>query len=243
MSLSVYTRIGAALALAGGLTAPVFSVVARSVPLTALALAAILLGAVALLLGRSLPEVPPRAAEAFLQAGLENVARLLEELGLDARAVYLPSRLSGGKPRALIPLNGHRLPVSIRPVQDRLIVDYGPEAEDVGLLVATPGSSVMMPASLPARTGADLEASLAQVLIGRLDVAEKVRVAKEDGVVRVTLDGLRVLPQDLWIYRAMGSPLASVAATVVAEGLDRPVSIRSEERRGGLMTIWLDTEP
>jgi len=239
---SVYTRIGAALLVAGGLAAPVFYVVAQSVPLTALALAAILLGTTALLLGRSLPGIPPQAAEVLLQTGLENVARLLEEIGLDTRAIYLPSRLSGGRPRALIPLDG-TVPREgpLRPVADRLIVDFGPRPEDVGILVATPGTAAAEMAP-PAQAGgsAELEAGLARVLVGALDVAATVDVAREDGMVRVTLTGLRLTHPDLWIYRSLGTPLASVAATYVAEGLDRPVVIQSEDRRGDRLTVWLD---
>ncbi len=242
MHLSVYTRIGAALLLGGGLAAPVFYVVAQSVPLTALALAAILLGATSMLLARSLPGIPPQVAEVLLQTGLENVARLLEEIGLDTKAIYLPSRLSGGKPRAMIPLDGGKAwPGLIRPVQDRLIVDFGPQPEDVGILVTTPGTAVVhMAPAAPAGTSAELEAGLARVMVGVLDVATRVEVAQENGAVRVTLDGLRLSHPDMWIYRSLGTPLASVAATLVAEGLDRPVMIQSEDRRGDRMTIWLD---
>lgn len=242
MHLSVYTRIGAALLLAGGLAGPVFYFVAQSVPLTALALAAILLGATSMLLGRSLPGIPPQAAEVLLQTGLENVARLLEEIGLDTKAIYLPSRLSGGRPRAMIPLDGGAPRQGpMRPVQDRLIVDFGPRPEDVGILVATPGTSVAtMAPGAPGGTSAELEADLARVMVGVLDVATRVEVARENGAVRVTLDGLRLTHPDLWIYRSLGTPLASVAATLVAERLDRPVTIQSEDRRGDRMTIWLD---
>jgi len=242
MHHSVYTRIGAALLLAGGLAAPVFYVVAQSVALTALALAAILLGATALLLGRSLPGIPPQAAEVLLQTGVENVARLLEEIGLDTRAIYLPSRLSGGRPRALIPLDGTAAGHGpMRPVADRLVVEYGPRPEDVGILVTTPGTAAAgMVSPVQAATSAELEASLARVLVGVLDVAATVNVAREDGAVRVTLGGLRLTHPDLWIYRSLGTPLASVAATLVAEGLDRPVVIRSEDRRGDRLTVWLD---
>ncbi len=244
MQNSVYVRIGAALLLAGGLAAPVFYVVAQSVPLTALALAAVMLGATSLLLGRSLPRIPPQVAEVLLHTGLENVARLLEEIGLDAKAIYLPSRLGGGKPRAMIPLDGENpRPAALRPVQDRLIVDFGPRPEDVGILVATPGTAIadISPAS-PAGTSAELEASLARILVGTLDIATKVAVARENGGVRVTIEGLRLTHPDLWIYRSLGTPPASIAATLVAEGLDRPVTIRSEDRRGDRMSIWLDVE-
>lgn len=242
MHLSVYTRIGAAFLLAGGLAAPVFYVVAQSVPLTALALAVILLGVISLLLARSLPSVPPQAAELLLHAGLENVARLLEEIGLDSKAIYLPARLSGGKPRALLPLQSNPVQPEIsRPLLNRLIADFGPRPEDIGILVTTPGTGVMeLLETRPGATSSELEAGLARVLIGMLDLATAVQVSQQDGSVTVTMTGVRLASPDLWIYQALGTPLASLAATLVAEGLGKPVTIRSEAHSAGRATILLD---
>lgn len=64
-----------------------------SVPLTALGLATAILGGVSLALGRSMPRLPPEAVPYLLEAGVENMATLLEELGLTCRALYLPSSL------------------------------------------------------------------------------------------------------------------------------------------------------
>ncbi|MDR7475798.1 MAG: hypothetical protein QN175_12420 [Armatimonadota bacterium] len=242
MRLSVYMHVGAALLLAGGIAAPVFYFVAQSVPLVALALAAMLLGTTSMLLSRSLPGIPPQAAEVLLQTGLENTARLLEEIGLNAKAVYLPARLSGGRPRALIPLRGDApLPAVAGPLADRLIVDFGPQPEDVGLLVATPGTAVAeLLETSPGSRSADLEAALAHAVVGMLDAAARVYVAREDGAVKVTLLGVRLNPPDLWVYRSVGTPLASVVATLVAEGLDRPVTISSEAQDGNRVTVWLE---
>lgn len=242
MRPTVYTRLGATLLLAGAIAAPIFSFVAGSIPLTALALASVLLGAISLFLAGSLPAVPPQAAELLLHAGLENVARLLEEIGSDAKAIYLPSRLSGGKPRALIPLHANAAqPKVSRPLLDRLIVDFGPHAEDMGILVTTPGTAVVeLLETRPGATSSALEAALARVLIGMLDLATAVQVSQEDGSVTVTMTGVRLTYPDLWIYQALGTPLASLAATLVAEGLDTPVTIRSEARREGRATVLLD---
>lgn len=239
---SSYTHLGSALLLAGGIAAPVFHFVAQSVPLVALGLAAMLLGVTSMLLARSLPGIPPQAAEVLLQTGLENTARLLEEIGLDTKAVYLPARLSGGRPRALIPLRGDPPRPSVsRPLVDRLIVDFGPQPEDVGILVATPGTAVAdLVEGSPGGRAADLEAALAHAVVGVLDAAARVYVGREDGAVKVTLSDVRFNPPDLWIYRAVGTPLASVVATLVAEGLDRAVTINSEARDGNRMTVWLE---
>jgi hypothetical protein len=92
----------------------------------------------------------------------------------------------------------------------------------------------------PAGRSADLEAALAHAVVGVLDAAARVYVAREDGAIKVTLSGVRVNPPDLWVYRSVGTPLASVVATLVAQGLDRPVTINSEARDGNHMTVWLE---
>src|SRR3989338_4868611 len=99
-----YLRLGLVLTLSGAVLAPVFYFVAVSVPLTALALSAIILGLVSAMLGNARPAVTPEASQMMLQTGIENIAALLEELGLTARAIYLPSPENGGRPKALNPL-------------------------------------------------------------------------------------------------------------------------------------------
>ncbi len=240
--LSAYTRVGAVLLIAGIVATPVFYVVAGSVPLTALALSAILLGGIALLLDRSLPAVPPQAAALLLEAGLDNLSSLLEELGVDAKAIYLPASLAGGKPRALIPLHSNAVrPEITRALPQRLLVEFGPNPDDVGLLVATPGTTARrFLEGSPGSTSAELEAALARVLIGALDLATSVQVAQETGTVAVNIAGIRLADQDVWVYRSLGTPIASIVAALVAEGISAPVTIRSEEHAADRATVLLE---
>jgi len=239
--LSVYSKVGFALVTAGVGAAPVFYVVAASVPLTALALSAVLLGVIAVLLERSLPEIPPQAAQLLLDTGLSNLAGLLEEIGLEAQAVYLPSRIAG-KPKALIPLHANAgRPVITRALADRMIVDFGPDPEDVGLLVNTPGTTVLpLLDPPPGPSSAELEAALARVLTGLLDLAASVQVTRDQDDVTVRIGGMRWQGDALAVYRTVGTPVASIAAAVAAEGLATPVTIRGEERTGDRLLVHLE---
>jgi hypothetical protein len=230
------------LLVAGAISAPVFYFVAESIPLTALALSAVLLGVIALLLGRSLPQLPPRAAQVLLETGLDNLAGLLEELGLEGKAVYLPSKLAAGRARALIPLNSNSGgPEVTREIADRLIVDYGPKPEDLGVLVTTPGTAAAgLLDSSAGGSSAELEAALSKILVGYLDVATSVQIAQEPGRVTASLGGVRFEHRDSRTSRALGTPLASIVATIVSEGLDRPITIESEERAGDRMIVRLE---
>ncbi len=241
-SLSAYAQVGTALVLAGVIAAPVFFFVASSISLTALALSATLLGSISLLLARSLPTVPPQAAELILEAGHENLAELLEEIGINSKAIYLPSTLAGGKPRALIPLRADSARATItRPLLRRMIVDFGPAPEDVGILVTTPGTAVIqLLETPPGATSSELEVALARVLVGALDLATSVQVAEEPGGLSVTIAGARLDREALWIFRSLGTPIASITATLVAEGLGAPVMIRSEDRAANRLMIHLE---
>jgi len=240
--LSAYWRIGVTLLVAGAISAPVFYFVAESIPLTALGLSAVLLGVIALLLARSLPQLPPRAAQVLLETGLDNLAGLLEELGLEGKAVYLPSKLAAGRARALIPLHPNSGgPQVTREVADRLIVDYGPGAQDVGVLVTTPGTAAAgLLDSSPGAGSAELEAALSRILVGYLDVATSVQVAQEPGRVTASLGGVRFEHRDSRTHRSLGTPLASIVATIVSEGLERPITIGSEERVGDRIIVRLE---
>jgi len=221
--------------------APIFYFVAGSVPLTALALSAVLLGTIALFLDRSLPQVPPRAAQLLLESGLANLSGLFEETGVSAPAVYLPSTLTEGRPRALIPLSSHGLRPTVSQVNSqRLIVEFGPQPDDVGLLVSTPGGGALSLLNEPVgSTSAELESALTKLLVGAFDIASTVQVNQENGLVTVRVGGIRLSTGNLWVHKILGTPVASVAAAVVAEGRKALVVVESEAQTKDVVTVRL----
>jgi hypothetical protein len=216
--------------------------VLRSTPLTALGLSTIILGGVSIALGRGQPKIPPEASAILLQSGVENISAIVEELGLKSKAIYLPSSMTAGKPKALIPLhsnpNAPHLGNLVLP--KRLIVKHGPNPEDVGLLVTTPGSAVagMVTAKSDSAEG-DLEAALTLVLAGTISLADGARVTMGEGGIRVEVSNPRLEYRKMWVYESLGSPLASIVASVVAEVLDKPISVDSEQYSRGKCVIEL----
>jgi hypothetical protein len=216
--------------------------VLQSTPITALGLSTIILGAVSLALGRGQPKISPEASAILLQSGVENISAIVEELGLKAKAIYLPSSMTTGKPQAFIPLHSNPHPPQLGNIvlPKRLIVKYGPQPEDMGLLVTTPGSAVAgMVTAKSDSTEADLEAALTLVLVGTISLADSVRVTKEDEVIRVEISNPRLEYRKMWVYESLGSPLASIVASVVAEVLNKPVSVDSEQYSKGKCNIEL----
>jgi hypothetical protein len=238
---SAYANIGLGLLLGGVLAAPVFFFIANSVPLTALALSAVLLGTIAIFLDRSLPQIPTRAAQLLLESGLVNLSRLFEETGVSSMAIYLPSILTEGQPRALIPLSSHGQRATVSQINSqRLIVEFGPHPDDVGLLVSTPGGGALsLLDEAIGSTSAELESALTRLLVGVFDIASTVQVHQENGLVTVRVEGIRLNTGDLWVHSILGTTVASVTAAVVAEGRKAPVIIESEARIKDVVTVRL----
>jgi hypothetical protein len=213
--------------------------VLRSTPLTALGISTVLIGAVSFAIGRGQPKIPPEASGILLQSGVENISAMVEELGLRSKAVYLPSSMTGDKPKALIPLNSS-LEFSGKVLPRRFIVKYGSKPEDVGLLVVTPGSAVGSSVEpKPDCTAGDLESALSQVLSGTVNLADSARVTMDVEKVLVEVSNPRLESNKMWIYESLGTPIASLVASVVAQVLDKPVSVESEVFSKGKCVIKL----
>lgn len=183
----------------------------------------------------------------MLQTGIENIASLLEELGVSGRAIYLPAELGNGRSGALVPLRQNVSTFQLdKKLSHRLIVRHGPDPKDIGIKVATPGSFCYTALEeKPGPTAAEIESALSHILVGMLDMARSVSV-------EMTADGSNVTVQvvnskldfgDTWFYRSLGSPAASIAATVACEALGKPVKITREEKVKGATVIDLEILP
>ena len=230
------------LVLTGILLSCVSYFVLSSTPLTALGISALMLAGVSFAIGSGQPKISPEASAIFLQSGLENISALVEELGLKSKAIYLPSSMTSGKPQALIPLHSNPLSLQLGKIvfPKRLIVKHGSNAEDLGLLVTTPGSAVSsLVASKSDSTDGDLESALTSVLAGTVNLADGAKVATDNDVVRVEVSNPRLEDAKMWIYESLGTPLASIVASVIAQILDKPVMVEDEQYSGGKCVLRL----
>ncbi|MBT9149091.1 MAG: hypothetical protein DDT28_00511 [Dehalococcoidia bacterium] len=92
----------------------------------------------------------------------------------------------------------------------------------------------------PGPTSGELEAAISYILIGILDLASSVSVSLTDKRVSVEINNPRLYWEDIWYYRSLGSPLASIAAAIACEGLDKPVRIGNEAYEKGRARIELE---
>jgi hypothetical protein len=211
----------------------------RSTQLTSLGISTIIIGAVAFAIAKGQPQILPEASAILMQSGVENVSAIVEELGLKTKAVYLPSSISGDKPKALIPIESN-LELGTKILPKRLIVKYSSKPEAVGLLVITPGSAIRgMVESKSDCSARDLEFAISLVLSGAVNLADGARVKIDGEKVLVEIVNPRLESSKMWVYEVLGSPIASIVASIVAEVLDKPVSINSERSSRGKSFIDL----
>jgi len=243
---SALTLLGIVLAAAGAFVAITSYYVLDFVPITALGFSAMILAAVSFALGLG-PKIPADVSSMLLESGLENTAALIEELGTRSKAVYLPASMAAGKPRALIPVPVQPGSLKIdQKLPDRLIVRYGKEPESMGILISTLGSTVLERRSQDLE-GSDLESALSLTLKGS-DLADGVRSVEAGGdknrgnIVRVQVTNSRIVCRKMKVFENIGSPLASVVASVASQAMNAPVTIVGEETSGNRHLITLSIE-
>ena len=221
---------------------PIAYFLIASIPLTSVGISVIILGLTSIALANARPYISPEASELILRTGMENTSALLEELGLSNKAIYLPSSMRDGRAQALIPLSGNKHINQIRnKIPGRLIVRYGENPEDMAIAITTPGSvSFEKLQSKPEPTSEEIETTLNYILIGLLDLAHSVAVNVMSKTVDVEVNGSRLHYEDIWYYRCLGSPIASIVATVVCEALAKPISILDESQSRGKSKIHLE---
>jgi hypothetical protein len=231
-------RIGEAglalLILGTGLSA-IGYLVLDSIPVLVLGISVITMGVIAAVGEGSIERVELELA----RPGWDDVAMLLESLGAASRAIYLPSNYTEFRaPIALVPL-AKPAPPSIK-LPRGLTVRYGGEGE-VGLILHTPGTAAVTRCASVGALGSDLGASLTNCLVNHLAVARGVAVTTAEGGYTVAVRGSRV--QDIYgntlVRSVLGSPTASIVASIAAESLGSPVIIEGEESRGNDVIIRL----
>ena len=225
-----YRLLGIVLAIAGAILSPIFYFIVGSPPLTATAISAVILGFTCVAIANSRPYLSPEAAQMLLKTGMENTTALLEELGLQNKATYLPSTAESPS-RALIPLVDNTCNnIIAENLPKRLIIRFGPNSEDMAIAITTPGNvSIELLENKPGPAAEEMETALNYLLTGVLDIAHNVSVHIRGSRVEVKINAPKMSYENIWYYKCLGSPIASITAAVVAEALNKPLKIVEEK--------------
>ena len=242
MKNNPYRLLGIGLTIAGAIFAPVAYFIINSIPLTAIALSSIMVGFTSIALASSRPQISPEASQLILETGMENIAALLEELGLNHKAIYLPSSMRDGNAQALIPLSGE---IDVRRIKGkiprRLIVRYGDNPGDMAIAVTAPGGTGLDKMEIKSGpTSSEIEQAVTYVLTGLLDLANSVEVRMSEKQLDIEVTGPKLHFENVWYYRCMGSPIASIVASIASEGIGKPVRIQEENYLKGKTLIRLE---
>lgn len=236
--------MGIGFLVAGTVFAPVSYFIIGSIPFAAIGISTIIIGFTCIGLANTRPSISPEACQLILKTGMENTGALLEELGLRNRAIYLPSAMRDGHPQALVPLVDGKTIEKIRgKIPGRLIVRYGASTDEMAIAVTTPGSiNLEMLENKPEPTSDGIEAAITYILTGVLDLASSVTVSISDSLINVEVSGARLQYDDIWYYRCLGSPIASIAAAISCEAMGKPVRIKEEssDKEKGHITVIIE---
>jgi hypothetical protein len=218
--LDKYQNAGIGFISFGVLFAAYSYMIFLSVPLTALGLSTIILGATLLLVPSN--PTPAHQIRAMVEASLVNIEALLEEFDVMGEAVYLPmdERVS-----AFIPVEeGMELSIDIERISVRVLT----ESNGVpGVMVFPPGSELVRLALLP--EDIQVEDALNTVLVDFAEMADSVKVVSEDDQVLVELVSPKVGSDYDRVNQSLGSLAVSVSGCVIADILGKPVYFLREE--------------
>jgi hypothetical protein len=110
----------------------------------------------------------------------------------------------------------------------------------MGLLIITPGSAIQgMVEPKPDYSTGDIESAVSQVLVGILCLADGVKAIVSDDRILVEAHNPRLENRNMWIFEIIGTPVASIIASVVAEVTGRKVTINSENNTHHICSVEL----
>ena len=200
--------------------------------------------------------VSPELANAICLSSLINLNSLLEELGVDSKAVYLPTSKGAHQPCAFLPLmrNLDSPYVLTKKLDDSgIFVVNGQGPYQSGLALVPPGSSLATLIEQESKIDFynvrldELENALRTGLVEALEIAEDVRVMFVNRSVRVEIGPL--ISEDLCktqsevarsLCNQVGCPLCSAVICAVTKAAKRPASvIKISPLRGNKTSIEL----
>jgi len=238
---SPYIWAGITLLITGALVAILFYFFFDVVWLTALGLAMLIVSFIMIAFGQEGKTAPSRLSELYLAASIANTTEMIEELGVKSKAIYLPPRHTGGKSKAFISFKHE----SKNPVQKilpkRLIVRYGNNPDEVGLLLSTLGTAaVEMLEYTPGATTSEYESALAGIVIANLGIAEGLSVLTYKSGLTIDFKKPR-RGSEIQKVQCLGSPIAQIAATIAAMTMDKSFIVAREKDYHGKLVIELES--
>jgi hypothetical protein len=236
-----YTVLGIVFCITGIIFTPVSYFIIRSIPLTATGISVTLIGITSLVLACRQQSVSSGFYQLVLQTGLENTAIFLECLGVSNKAVYIPSAMGDGHRNALIPVDDMDMSRIKETIPERYIVKHWQKDKGKAIAITTPGSiSIDRFETIPGPTADEMEESITFMLSEVLDIADSASVILVNDRIYVAVSNPKLVFEDTWYCHCIGSPIASIIASISSEALGRPIKIYEENYEKQSSTITLE---
>ena len=232
--------VGIFLMAAGGLVGAL-SVLMGITPMIAMGLASLLIGVMVLYLPLSESYVRTLTTNLSLPS-LLNIEKLLEDLDLVERGIYIPTKGYASSPRVFVPLA--RTPATDRPTlellrSNKIFVTVGRNPEDRGILLEAPGSGILQ--DLERAIHADFSQTEMENLASNLDsgfrsvgLGRIVRVERHEASMIITmkvnaLDDLemKLRSEAPRLVAQIGTPVSSAVASAVSKVAGKYVVFKS----------------
>ena len=232
--------IGIFLMTLGGLVGFV-SYLMEIIPMLAFGLASLLIGIMILYLPESNRSITSKLATDSSLPSLLNTEKLLEDLDLDERGIYIPVSGMGVCPKVFVPLvqtrATERPPVGLSS-SSRIFVTVGKNPEDRGILLDAPGSQIL--SSLERSLGRDLaEIPLEDLQTNldsafrTLDIAKATTLTYQESTVSIETELMALLDLEEKLRNTaprlvaqIGTPVASALAAAVSKSTAKYVTFK-----------------
>jgi len=238
-----YLLLGSGLVTAGFTFALFAWLMTNYVPFIALGLACMIIGIVSLALNHTLKKVPFDASLLLIESSFDTINAIVEELSVTSKAMYLPRSVTDGPLRTLIPIQNDAFDSTLpEHLEQRLIVQFGKNPEDIGILLAAPGAALLEIDKIDNYLSTELATALSSIIVGTFDLATAVDVQRDGSFIQIMIKNSTLSRGDEFSHSILGSPMASITATITAQALNQPISIDREEVQGKGHKITLQTK-
>jgi hypothetical protein len=214
----------------------------ESTPLTAVGLSTVVVGFTSMGLASTRTNSSPEATRIILKTCANNTALILETLGIQNRAIYLPQTGYSENARALVPLNRIIDVPNIREISPHdLLTRPASGTDGMAIAMTTPGNLCLsLLKSKPGASENEIRSATSYILSGVLDIASEVKVAFSGSRIQIKVNGVTPEHEDNLFYHCFGSPIASIAAAICSQALEKPVRIIEEINHKKVNQITLE---
>ncbi len=220
-ALDRYLSLGLGLAIFGAPFAVFAFLILLSIPLTAIGISCVVLGAsIALVPESPVPAITIRAMVEGSCAGLESI---LEEFNAKNKAVYLPPR--NNRVTAYIPTSGDQTiawKAINAPIRVVSVIDG-----EAALTIFPPGSEIIRLSDLGEESGID--DALNYVLVDFLEAAESIKSVEVGRRMIVNISKPRIRTDFPRFNSCLGTLPTSIAGCTIAQVLKKPIGLVDEQ--------------